>query len=605
MKVDPNRPNVNPTAINDSYSVVEGQELRIPAPGFLGNDRSGTPSNPLERCERGGSPTGDLDTHSDGSFSYAADRCATGVDSFTYQACYEDFPDMISNTATVTITITRDPGRPNTPSAGDDRYTVFDTEVLRVDASNGLLENDGGSDNLRVQNEQELSGLEDVSSDGSFKYTPKYGDRGEVRFTYEACFNDWPCVACDTATVIIDVQENPDKPQNPPTLEEQTYQVALGGSLDVLAPGVLTNVQANDESNLVVTNYETGQGFVGVFDGDDDGSFTFGNAPSGTEVISFTVCCEEWPDVCANGQATIETKSLVPNDPDLSRSAGVATFYEINWAGRPETDCEAVEPSLKLSCNGGGELNLLEVGISDNSICTKSTDGSVNCAAKHSGVVYAECLDGGANTVSNRELVVNMASQPVDCGANVDAPIYWTYHAMWLNTWCDNDWVSHDVNCTGKLLQDGTGPSVCYEDHATQGADAQPMSIFMRSTSHENCSVGPGTGSLSPLPLPATLEIAGNDGSPGLAFPLQACKGDCDADTDCSGDMICFQRNGNEVVPGCVGTPENARDYCIVPPPQTVSIKLGPDLSYVGNREYEMSSTQRTKYLVDVNESLF
>ena len=602
VKVDPNKPNANPTAINDSYRVMEGQRLSISAPGFLANDRTGTPSNPLWRCKRGGSPTGDLDTHSDGSFTYTAERCATGFDSFTYNACYDDYPDMISNTATVTIEVTRDPGRPNPPGAGDDRYTVFDNEVLRVDAANGLLRNDAGGNTLRVENVQALSGL-DVNSDGSFTYTPTYGVTGAASFSYDACFSDWPCVACDTANVIIAVLVNPDKPKTPPTLEEQTYQVALGETLNVPAPGVLTNVEANNDYTLVVTNYQTGGGFVGVFDGDDDGSFRFGNAPSGTEKISFTVCYEEWPDVCANGQVTIETKSLVPNVSDFSRSLGVATFYEITWAGRPEIDCEAVEPSLKMSCDGEGELNLLDVGISDNSICTRSTDGSINCAAKHEGVVYVECRDNQADTASNRELVVEMASQPVDCGANENTPIYWTYHAMWLNTWCDNDWVAHGVNCTGKLLQDGTGPSVCYEDDATQGANAQPMSIIMRSTSYENCSIGPGAGSLSPLPQPAMLEIAGNDGSPGYAFPLQACQGDCDDDADCSGDMICFQRNGNEIVPGCVGTPQNARDYCVVPPPQTVSIRLGPNLRYVGNSEYNIGSALRTKHLTDLTSN--
>ncbi|CAB9518566.1 expressed unknown protein [Seminavis robusta] len=62
------------------------------------------------------------------------------------------------------------------------------------------------------------------------------------------------------------------------------------------------------------------------------------------------------------------------------------------------------------------------------------------------------------------------------------------------------------------------------------------------------------------------LEELGNDGEPSSFFPLDLCKGDCDDDDECSGSMVCFQRNGNEQVPGCRGTAETGTDYCIIPP---------------------------------------
>jgi hypothetical protein len=49
-------------------------------------------------------------------------------------------------------------------------------------------------------------------------------------------------------------------------------------------------------------------------------------------------------------------------------------------------------------------------------------------------------------------------------------------------------------------------------------------------------------------------------------YPLQECQGDCDNDDECAGDLICFHRDGTEVVPGCVGIPEDEADYCINPP---------------------------------------
>lgn len=41
------------------------------------------------------------------------------------------------------------------------------------------------------------------------------------------------------------------------------------------------------------------------------------------------------------------------------------------------------------------------------------------------------------------------------------------------------------------------------------------------------------------------------------------CEGDCDADTDCTGDLVCFQRSNYTEVPGCDGTGRWSTDYCI------------------------------------------
>jgi hypothetical protein len=49
------------------------------------------------------------------------------------------------------------------------------------------------------------------------------------------------------------------------------------------------------------------------------------------------------------------------------------------------------------------------------------------------------------------------------------------------------------------------------------------------------------------------------------SLPLQHCEGDCDRDTDCDGDMICYQRARASGVPGCEkgrGVPAIA-DFCI------------------------------------------
>lgn len=46
--------------------------------------------------------------------------------------------------------------------------------------------------------------------------------------------------------------------------------------------------------------------------------------------------------------------------------------------------------------------------------------------------------------------------------------------------------------------------------------------------------------------------------------PFGRCAGDCDSDSDCIGDMICFQRDGEENnVPGCPGRAVRNVDYCV------------------------------------------
>jgi len=57
------------------------------------------------------------------------------------------------------------------------------------------------------------------------------------------------------------------------------------------------------------------------------------------------------------------------------------------------------------------------------------------------------------------------------------------------------------------------------------------------------------------------------DGFPSSVFPLPRCAGDCDSDGDCDGNLICFQRNRFDDVPGCNGGSAEATrtDYCVLP----------------------------------------
>ena len=44
---------------------------------------------------------------------------------------------------------------------------------------------------------------------------------------------------------------------------------------------------------------------------------------------------------------------------------------------------------------------------------------------------------------------------------------------------------------------------------------------------------------------------------------LRRCEADCDDDDECDSGLLCYQRDDDEPVPGCNGTPRSGWDYCI------------------------------------------
>ena len=89
----------------------------------------------------------------------------------------------------------------------------------------------------------------------------------------------------------------------------------------------------------------------------------------------------------------------------------------------------------------------------------------------------------------------------------------------------------------------------------------------------------PSTTPAPVAPTPSSskpLQEDGDNGSPLPAFPLPECSGDCDNDSQCFGDLVCFKRNGTQSVPGCTGTGVSAKDYCHKP-------NEADTLAYVGN----------------------
>ena len=117
----------------------------------------------------------------------------------------------------------------------------------------------------------------------------------------------------------------------------------------------------------------------------------------------------------------------------------------------------------------------------------------------------------------------------------------------------------------------------------TASPSGSPMTTSFPTTSPASSPTHSPLALLAPTSQPTDLslgavETAGNDGDPPSAFPLGRCQADCDDDSECSGDLVCYQRRSSEdVVPGCTGTPDGDSDYCVDPD------DVLPELSDVGD----------------------
>jgi VCBS repeat-containing protein len=319
--------NAPPVAVDDAYSVPEGTERAVSAPGVLANDTD-PEGAPLTAMLVDDADDGTLTLNADGSFVYTPRAGFAGTDAFRYQAHDGSSP---SAPATVTITVTE---VNNPPLAVDDSYTTDDNRPLNVNAGNGVLDNDtdADDDNLTaVLVTGASSGTVTLNANGSFRYEPAAGFAGTVTFTYQA---DDGAARSGTATVTITVSATNDAP----TAQPDSYTTAEDTTLLVGGRGVLGNDTDANGDTL------TAERVTNVADGDlqlrPDGTFTYrpdanfsgttsftyrardGSAPSAAVTVAITVSPVNDAPVLANAPETTATEGaaysyrLAASDPD-------------------------------------------------------------------------------------------------------------------------------------------------------------------------------------------------------------------------------------------------------------------------------------------------
>jgi VCBS repeat-containing protein len=219
-----------PSAVNDSYSIQTNLILTVSAPGILTNDTD-INSDDLTCLVKTTTEHGSLILNADGSFNYTPEKDFTGNDFFTY-ICNDGKED--SNIATVGILVTPSPN--TTPKAIDDIYSMVQNISITVPAP-GILENDFDEEGKTLIAEKitnPLYGTLELSTDGSFSYTPKINFTGLDSFTYKTFDGE---LYSESATVTIKVESSETAPQ----AENDLYTASTGTLFKLKAPGILEN----------------------------------------------------------------------------------------------------------------------------------------------------------------------------------------------------------------------------------------------------------------------------------------------------------------------------------------------------------------------------
>jgi len=193
------------TANDDTYVASHDQVLSVAAPGVLANDAGLLPTaakltNPAH---------GTVTVNANGAFSYHPAARYVGPDSFTYEARVLNLGVLVTDPATVTLTVTN-----AAPVGQDDAYVATTGVALKVGPP-GVLMNDTDADGDHLQAVLVSGGGNgslDLKADGGFTYKSGGSFVGTYTFTYRVSDG---ITTSAIVTVTIDVGPKTGSP--PPT----------------------------------------------------------------------------------------------------------------------------------------------------------------------------------------------------------------------------------------------------------------------------------------------------------------------------------------------------------------------------------------------------
>jgi gliding motility-associated-like protein len=264
-----------------------------------------------------------------GAITYTPNPNYSGGDSFTYTV--RDASGLISNTATVTVTVTP---LNDAPVSTNDSYATNEDTPLTIAAA-GVLSNDTDADGntlTAVLVTTTTNGTLTLNADGSFTYTPTLGFNGADSFTYRA--NDGTTnSAVSTVTITVTPVNNPPVANNDNVTTNEDVAVTINvvsndtDADDALNPSSVTIV-ANPANGTVSVNATTGEITYtpsGNYNGNDSFTYTVRDASgaiSNTATVAITITpVNDAPVAVADNASTTEsvavTINILANDSDV------------------------------------------------------------------------------------------------------------------------------------------------------------------------------------------------------------------------------------------------------------------------------------------------
>ncbi|BAQ60088.1 alkaline phosphatase [Geminocystis sp. NIES-3708] len=403
-----------PIANNDSFTVNQDNILNITLPaGVLSND-TGIDITNLTAVIATQPSNGNVTLNGNGSFTYTPNSNFSGQDTFTYIARKTADANVVSNPATVTITV----NAIEIPIANNDIFTVFQDSIFSI-ALPGVLSNDTDVDNASltaVIETQSSNGTVSLNADGSFTYAPNPNFSGQDTFTYKArkIVNN-NNVDSKTATVTIKVNSVTPPPIEIPVANNDNFSVNENSVLNITLPaGVLSNDTGVDIANLTaVIATQPSNGNVTL---NGNGSFTYTPNSNFSGQDTFTYKARKTADanVVSNpATVTIKVNSVTP--PPIEIPVANNDNFNVN----ENSVLNITLPAGVLSNDTGVDIaNLTAV------IATQPSNGNVTLNGNGSFTYTPNSNFSGQDTftyIARKTADANVVSNPATVTIRVNA----------------------------------------------------------------------------------------------------------------------------------------------------------------------------------------
>ncbi|MEL1248588.1 Ig-like domain-containing protein, partial [Flavobacterium helocola] len=221
----------------------------------------------------------------------------------------------------------------NTFAINDINDTYINTPV-----SGNVLTNDfdlEGNTQVVTANTNPTNGTVVVNSNGTYTYTPNTNYVGTDSFTYTVCDNGTP-QACDTATVTINVEQNPLPTDNSVVANNDAVITEVGTPVIV---SVLSNDFDPNGNPFTITPGSVTTPVNGTVTVNPDGTITYTPNPLfvGEDTFTYQICDNQIPQAC-------DTATVIVTVLPLSN---LNTTY-------------AIDDSYFINCSSNSTMNLLD-----------------------------------------------------------------------------------------------------------------------------------------------------------------------------------------------------------------------------------------------------